>query len=88
MARALLFAPRSVTAEQYDEPIRRLESAGVGAPTGRRYNVCFGAGTNLRVLVIWYSQEAFDQTLMPILQQVGLDPGQPEIAEVHNIIAG
>ena len=88
MARALLFAPRSMTAEQNDESIRRLESAGAGAPPGRRYHVCFGTGTNLRILDIWDSQEAFDQTLMPILQQVGLDPGQPEIAEVHNIIAG
>jgi hypothetical protein len=53
--------------------------------------VCFGTGADLRVLDVWDSQEtfnAFGQTLMPILQQVGLDPGQPEIAEVHNSIAG
>ena len=45
----------------------------------------------MRVLDIWESQEqfnAFGQTLMPILQQVGVDPGQPEVAEVHNTIAG
>ena len=91
MALALLFTPSSMTAEQYDEVIRQLETAGAGTPAGRRYNVCFGTGERLRVLDVWDSQEAFNafgQTLMPILQQVGIDPGQPEIAEVHNIIAG
>ena len=90
MALALLFTPSSMTAEQYDEVIRQLETAGVGSPAGRRYHVCFGTGARLRVLDVWDSQEAFNafgQTLMPILQQVGLDPGQPEIAEVHNEIA-
>jgi hypothetical protein len=60
-------------------------------PSGRRYHVCFGTGTNLRVLDVWDSQEtfnAFAQTLMPIIQQVGIEPPQPEISDVHNIIAG
>ena len=90
MALALLFTPSSMTAEQYDEVIRQLETAGVGSPAGRRYHVCFGTGAHLRVLDVWESQEAFNAfgpTLMPILQQVGVDPGQPEIAEVHNEIA-
>jgi hypothetical protein len=91
MALAILFTPPSMTAEQYDEAIRRLETAGAGAPPGRRYHVCFGTGASLRVLDVWDSQEAFNafgQTLMPILQELGLDPGRPEIAEVHNSIVG
>jgi hypothetical protein len=91
MALAILFTPSSMTAEQYDEVIRQLDTAEAGTPTGRRYHVCFGTGADLRVLDVWDSQEtfnAFGQNLMPILQRVGLDPGQPEIAEVHNIIAG
>jgi hypothetical protein len=90
MALAFLFTPPSMTAEQYDEVIRQLETAGAGTPAGRRYHVCFGTGAHLRVLDVWESQEAFNAfgpTLMPILQQVGVDPGQPEIAEVHNEIA-
>ena len=38
---------------------------------------------------VWDSQESFDafgQTLMPIMTDLGVDPGEPQIAEVHNII--
>ena len=31
--------------------------------------------------------EAFGQRLMPILAEVGIDPGTPEIFEVHNTIS-
>ena len=91
MAIALIFTPRSTDARQYDEVIKRLENAGASAPPGRLYHVCFGTGSSLRVVDVWESQEAlntFGQTLMPILQQVGVDPGQPEVAEVHNSIQG
>ena len=91
MAITMLFTPRSMDARQYDEVIKRLENAGASAPSGRLYHVCFGTGTSLRVVDVWESQEAlntFGQTLMPILQQVGIDPGQPEVTEVHNIIPG
>jgi hypothetical protein len=85
------FTPRSMDARQYDEVIKRLENAGASTPAGRLYHVCFGTGSSLRVVDVWESQEAFNafgQTLLPILEQVGLDPGQPEFAEVHNIIQG
>jgi len=91
MAITLIFTPRSMDARQYDEVIKRLENAGASAPPGRLYHVCFGTGSSLRVVDVWESQEAlntFGQTLMPILQQVGVDPGQPEVAEVHNSIQG
>ncbi len=91
MAITLLFTPPSMDAKQYDEIIKRLENAGASAPAGRLYHVCFGTGSSLRVLDVWASQDAFNafgQTLMPILQQLGVDPGQPEVTEVHNIIQG
>jgi hypothetical protein len=91
MALAIMFTPRSMNASTYDEIIRRLKAAGVGAPKGRLDHICFGTGSNLRVLDVWESQEAFGafgQTLMPILQEIGVDPGQPEITEVHNTISG
>ena len=43
------------------------------------------------VFEIWDSQENFDtfgRTLMPILSQLGIDPGQPDIMPVHKIIQG
>jgi hypothetical protein len=83
------FTPASsVTTEQYDETIRRLES-GDFPPDGLEYHVAFTSGGNLRVSEIWESQEkfeAFGQRLMPILSDAGIDPGQPEVLEVYNIV--
>jgi hypothetical protein len=53
------------------------------------YHVCFLVDGNLRVSGIWDAREqldAFRQRLMPILGDVGIDPGEPEILEIHNII--
>jgi hypothetical protein len=50
------------------------------------YHVCFGEDGDLRVSEIWDSQEkleAFGERLMPILAEVGIQPGEPEIYEVQ-----
>jgi len=91
MALGIYFAPESMSSAQYDDVTSRLEAAGQGAPAGRLYHVAFSGRGGLEVFDVWDSQEAFDtfgQTLMPILAEVGVDPGQPQIAEVHNIIKG
>lgn len=91
MALGYYFTPKAMSKAQYDETIKQLEAAGAGAPAGRLYHVCFEVGGKLRVFDVWDSAEAFDQfgqTLMPILQGLGVDPGQPEICPVHNIIKG
>jgi len=84
------FAPAgATTTEQYDETIRRLQAAGDFPPDGMEYHVCFLSNGNVRVSEIWDSQEqldAFGQRLMPVLAEVGIDPGEPEILEIHNII--
>jgi hypothetical protein len=91
MAITVTFTPPSMTTAQYDEIIRRLEQAGAGAPQGRLYHVCYGSGDQLRVTDVWASSETFErfgQVLMPILQELGVDPGQPTIRPAHNIVAG
>jgi hypothetical protein len=84
------FHPTSLTAEQYDESVRRLKEAGVFPPDGLDYHICFGPEGDLRVSEIWDSQEQFDtfgEKLMPILTDVGIQfSGGPEVYEVHNII--
>jgi hypothetical protein len=84
------FAPSgSTTTEQYDETIRRLEGAGDFPPDGLDIHVCFLADGNVRVSEVWDSREqfnAFGERLMPLLAEVGIDPGEPELLEVHNII--
>jgi len=91
MAFAISFKPTAMDARGYDETIRRLEAAGAGAPPGRLYHVCHGEGSDLRVVDVWESMETFEkfgQTLMPILEQLGIDPGTPEIRPIHNTISG
>jgi hypothetical protein len=90
MALGFYFSPKPpMTAQQYDEVIKRLQKAGAGHPAGRQYHACFGTPESLSVFDVWTSQAAFDkfgQTLMAITQQLGLDPGQPQVMAVHNVI--
>ena len=91
MAIGIYFPVNNMPAEKYDETIRRLEAAGAGAPAGRSYHCAFSGEGGLHVFDVWDSQEDFDrfgETLMPILGELGIDPGEPQIAEVHNIITG
>ena len=90
MSVLIRFTPTSATTtEQYDETIRRLEEAGDFPPEGLDYHVCFLSDGNVRVSEIWDSQEqldAFVERLMPLLAEMGIDPGTPEVLEIHNII--
>jgi hypothetical protein len=89
MSILIRFAPASLTAQQYDESVRRLEEAGSWPPDGLDYHVCFGSEGQLRVSEIWDSQEqltAFGERLMPVLAEVGIEPGEPELMEIHNIV--
>jgi hypothetical protein len=89
MAIGIYFTPAAVTAAKYDECIKLLKKAGAGNPAGRSYHSAIGPKDKLTVFEVWTSQAAFDKfakTLMPILQQLGIDPGQPTIMPVHKVI--
>jgi hypothetical protein len=89
MSLGFYFAMDGMTAAQYDEVIKLLKKAGAGHPAGRTYHASFGTPDKLSVFDVWTSQAAFDkfgQTLIPILQQVGVAPGQPAVMEIHNQI--
>ena len=89
MSVLIRFAPASLTAEQYDGAVRRLTEDGVFPADGLDYEICFGSGDKLKVSQVWNSQEqldAFGARLRPILAELGIDPGDPEVVEVHNII--
>jgi hypothetical protein len=89
MSLLVRFAPASLTAAQYDESVRKLEENGDFPADGLDYHVCFGTDGNLRVSEIWDSREqfeAFGERLMPVLSEVGIDPGEPETMEVYNIV--
>jgi hypothetical protein len=83
------FTPAAVTTQQYDESIRRLGETGDWPADGLEYHVAFGSEGNLRVSEIWDSREqfeAFGKRLMPVLADIGIEPGEPELLEIHNII--
>ena len=89
MSLLIRFAPPSLTAQQYDKAVRRLTEDGVLPADGLEYEICFGPDDNLKVSQVWDSQQqldAFAERLMPILSELGVDPGKPELLEVHNII--
>ena len=89
MAIGICFSGKGMSAAKYDECIKLLKKAGAGHPPGRSYHSCFGPPDNLMVFDVWSSQAAFDKfgkTLMPILQQLGIDAGKPEVMPVHKVI--
>jgi hypothetical protein len=92
MALGFYFQPTSFSKERYDEVLGRLEQAGAGSPPGRSYHFAFtGQDGGIEVFDVWESQEAFEkfgETLVPIMNELGADPGEPQVAEIHNVILG
>ena len=91
MALGFYFTPSSFTPAQYDDTLDRLEAAGAGAPAGRLYHVALETDGQIQVFDVWDSQESFEafgETLVPIMNALGADPGQPMVSKVHNIIQG
>jgi hypothetical protein len=88
MSIVVRFSPTSLTAEKYDQAVKRLEAEGLWPADGCDYHVCFGSDGNLKVSEIWDSREqlqAFGERLMPVLSDVGIEfSAEPEIFEVHN----
>jgi hypothetical protein len=91
MALGMYFSPSSFTSEEYDQVISRLEAVGAGAPAGRLYHVALETGGQIQLLDVWESAEAFQAfgaALVPILAELGVDPGEPQVSPVHNVIVG
>ena len=88
MAIGMYFSPTAMTPAKYDECIARLTRAGALHPAGRTYHVALKTGDKVQVFDVWGSQaefDAFGATLVPILQALGIDPGQPMVSAVHNV---
>src|SRR5262245_15934123 len=78
-----------MTTSQYDDCIAQLKKAGAAHPAGRQYHACFVSDGKVQVFDVWTSQDAFNkfgEVLLPILQRMGVDPGQPMASNVHNVI--
>ena len=83
------FSPPSMTAEQYDAILARLYEEGIHPAEGLELEVCFGIGDQMKVSVLFDSMDAFEkfgERLQPVLQELGMDPGTPDIIDVHHVI--
>jgi len=88
MAIAVYFHPKGLTLQQFGEVHARLVAAGKGEIPQRLHHSCFGEDGDLMVYEIWDSPEsfaAFGETLMPILADVGVDPGDPAVMPLHRV---
>jgi hypothetical protein len=91
MALGFYFTPSSFSPSTYNDVLTRLEAAGAGAPPGRLYHVALETDGQIQVFDVWDSQESFEAfgaTLLPIMAELGADPGEPQVSPVHNIIEG
>ena len=89
MAIGIYFPVQGMTADKYDDVIRKLQEAGAGAPAGRSYHCAFEGENGLHVFDVWDSQATFDafgETLMPILAEMGIE-GQPDIYPAHTFVS-
>jgi|TARA_E500000178_G_scaffold281609_1_gene281947 hypothetical protein len=78
-----------MTAEQYDAILARLYEEGIHPAEGLELEVCFGSGDQMKVSVLFDSMDAFEkfgERLQPVLQELGMDPGTPDIMDVHHVI--
>jgi hypothetical protein len=53
------------------------------------YEICYGPEGRLNVSQVWDTQaqlEAFGARLQPILAELRINPGAPEILEVHKVM--
>lgn len=78
-----------MTLDQFNEVHKRLDAAGEGNNPHRLHHSCFGPDGELMVYDVWDSPEAFEAfgaVLMPILAEVGVDPGEPAVMPIHKIV--
>jgi hypothetical protein len=93
MAVSFYFRPTGFSRETYDETVKELEAAGLplGSVAGLTFHCAMEVDGSISVFDVWDSTEQFDEfgkTLLPIMNKLGADPGQPMIANVHNLQHG
>ena len=80
-----------MTAKQYDQAWEDLRAAGQAHPKGLIHHVGVQQGNNWVVVDVWESAEAFTkfgETLMPILNKLGVAQVPPVITPVHYELSG
>ncbi|UEG49378.1 hypothetical protein LK994_12120 [Ferruginibacter lapsinanis] len=80
------FSFPGVTAKQFDQAWDAIRNAGYEHPAGLIHHVAGQQGKNWVVVDVWESEEAFmkfGETLMPILNKIGIPQVAPLITPVY-----
>ena len=87
---------QGVTQEEYEESVRKLtdgkdrfESPADWPVEGLLAHIAGEGASGFRVVDVWETEEAFGrfgETLMPILQELGVQ-GQPEVYPAHTFVS-
>jgi hypothetical protein len=90
MATLIRYAPNSLRREQYDKVNEILQSQGSADPPQElKLHVLFGDDGDLRVSEIWESESDwrgfYDGALKGALAEAGVEMGDPQILEVHEL---
>ena len=93
MAFGMYFRPTGFTVAVYDNVLKQLEQAGAGfgKVPGRRFHCAMEVDGAVSVFDVWDSMEQFQkfgETLLPIMKELGAEPGQPQVMKVHNVKNG
>lgn len=93
MALGLYFRSPGLTRALYDQAVKELEKAGAGfgKVPGRTFHCALEVDGMISVFDIWESKEQFEKfgaTLLPVMKQLGVDPGQPQIMTVYKVQNG
>ncbi len=82
---------RNCPTETYYETLRRLDQAGAGNPQGQLFHVMYVEDGKPHVIDVFDTDEnfeAFGAVLMPILADLGIEAGPPEVKQLENYMAG
>ena len=93
MALGLYFHSPGFTRAIYDQAVKELDKAGAGfgKVPGRTFHCALELDGMISVFDIWESKEQFEkfgETLVPIMNRLGVDPGQPQVMTVHKVQNG
>ena len=89
MAITAIFEGVDFSQQQYNQVLKDLEAAGLGAPNGRIHHQAAAMETGMFVVDIWESQELLDkfaESLIPIIAATGATPPGLRILQLYNTI--
>ena len=89
MAITAIFEGADFSQQQYNQVLKDLEAAGLGAPNGRIHHQGAVMETGMLIVDIWESEELlgqFAEKLIPIIAGTGATPPEPRILPLLNTI--